>query len=209
MCRKDLAQVYAQDRERQGGGVLTRAVGPKPVNRHASTAERVRAPRPPRPRARADTARARAADADQLTPIRRADTEVRAERARSRGRGMAYARNVRVKETHSIASQLIDTVCIICPFVSIIVLHSGAGRRARRRRSGAAQITKSRYRARDGDTSDRTRSMRCAKSSHKIVATWPNRAPQRPTAQSDLLLPNLQRGTRSLYPSTPSGIARL
>jgi len=78
MCRKDLAQVYAQDRERQGGGVLTRAVGPKPVNRHASTAERVRAPRPPRPRARADTARARAADADQLTPIRRADTEVRA-----------------------------------------------------------------------------------------------------------------------------------
>jgi hypothetical protein len=58
MCRKDLAQVYAQDRERQGGGVLTRAVGPKPVNRHASTAERVRAPRPPRPRARADTARA-------------------------------------------------------------------------------------------------------------------------------------------------------
>lgn len=54
---------------------------------------------------------------------------------------MAYARNVRVKETHSIASQLKDTVCIICPFVSIIVLHSGAGRRARRRRSGAAQIT--------------------------------------------------------------------
>ena len=81
--------------------------------------------------------------------------------------------------------------------------------RAVARGGGGAGRRKSRYRARDGDTSDRTRSMRCAQCSHTIVATWPNRAPQRPTAQSDLLLPNLQRGTRSLYPSTPSGIARL
>lgn len=79
MCRKDLAQVYAQDRERQGGGSAdsrgrTETGQPSCVNGRTRPSSEAAA----RPRARADTARARAADADQLTPIRRADTEVRA-----------------------------------------------------------------------------------------------------------------------------------
>jgi hypothetical protein len=150
MCRKDLAQVYAQDRERQGGGVTGRrsadSRGRTETGQPSCVNGRTRpSSRPPRPRARADTARARAADADQLTPIRRADTEVRAAGALTGARYGVCAECAR--QRNSLDCKPAHRHCL--HYLSIRVDYRvaqwcgyrGAGRRARRRRSGAAQIT--------------------------------------------------------------------
>ena len=139
------------------------------------------------------------------TPIRDSDTEVRAAGALT---GARYGVCVEcASQRNSLDCKPAHRRCL--HYLSIRVDYRVAQWcRPSRCGGGGAGRRKSRNRARDGDTSDRTRSMRCAQSSNRIVATWPHRA-QRPSAQSDLLLPNLQCGTRSLYPSTPSGTARL
>jgi len=207
LCRKnhmpsEIYLVYAGPREAGGGGGVLTALRPKrrpkTVNRNrqrrARVAPRARGPARPRRGRRSDEPTRAAAGA--LTGARY-------------GVGMAYARNVRVKETHSIASQLIDTVCItsICAFVSDyrVAQWCGPSRAAAAERGGAnhGNALAMGIRRIERDPCD------APKGSHKIVAAWPHRAPQRPTAHSDLLLPKFQRGTRSLYPSTPSGTARL